>query len=98
MNWESINTEQMVDFMATHCPKSILADGLNDCIVGVLIIKPKTTNVLYSTHKIVRKLMKRDGMSYLDAVEFFDFNIKGAMFDESITPKYINDLPNPNLN
>ncbi len=93
-----MTTEQMVDFLATTCPKSILADGLDDCIVGVLLIKPHTTNVLYSTNKIVRKLMKRDGMSYMDAVEFFDFNIKGAMFDEHITPKYINDLPNPNLN
>jgi len=98
MNWETINTKEMVDFLATNCPKSILADGLDDCIVGVLIVKPHQTNVIYSTNKIVRKLMSRDGMSYIDAVEFFEFNIKGAMFDETITPKFIPDLPNPNLN
>lgn len=62
------------------------ADGLDDAIVGV----STKEIVVYSTKKIIKILMERDGMSYEDAIEFFYFNIEGAYMGEN-TPVFIAD-------
>jgi hypothetical protein len=51
-------------------------DGLDDAIVGLAFQHSGTQTVLcYDQEKIVKILMTRDGMSYEDAQEFFEFNI-----------------------
>jgi len=42
----------------------------------------------YDMEKIVRKLMKRDGMSHEEAQEYFNFNIGGAYMGEG-TPMFL---------
>jgi hypothetical protein len=99
MIWEKMeDTNKIIDFVSKVCPNAILADGFNDCIIGVSISVPNNTNVVYSTRKIIQKLMKKDKMGYFDALEYFEYNIEGACFDNSITPVYYNDMVNPNLN
>ena len=43
---------------------------------------------IYSEEKVLDVLVKRDGMSYEDAMDFFEFNIRGAYLGEQ-TPLYI---------
>ena len=56
---------------------AIILDGLDDAIIGVVEEFGNGRRVLYSAEKIVTILMERDGMTWHEAVEFYDFNILG---------------------
>ena len=63
-------------------------DGFDDCIVGVaegFEISPK---VVYCTDKVINKLMTHHGMTEEEAVEYFNFNQKGAYVGE-YTPLFL---------
>ena len=64
----------------------LLADNLNDAIIG---IEEKSLKIIYLTSKIIKILM--NDMSYDDAIEFYYFNIEGADVGEK-TPIFCNDL------
>lgn len=73
---------------------SILLDGLETAIVGIVEEFGNGNRILYSKSKILDILQKRDGMTYEEAEEFYDYNIIGGYFGErnpvfldlSITP------------
>ena len=54
---------------------TVLADGLEGAIVGVLF---EPMRVLYDTRRVIDLLMSRDEMTEEEAVEFFEYNIAGA--------------------
>jgi len=56
---------------------AILLDGLEDAIIGVVEEFGNGRRVLYSKPKIIDILIGRDGMTYSEAFEFYDFNILG---------------------
>ena len=56
---------------------AIILDGLDDAIVGVTVEFGNGRRVLYSADKILNILMERDGMTWHEAVEFYDYNILG---------------------
>lgn len=69
----------------------ISADGFDDAIIGVTELKPSGNYVVvYSISKCLNILMNRDGMSYEEAVEYFDFNVQGAYVGEK-TPIWVDD-------
>jgi hypothetical protein len=69
----------------------LLADGHDHAILGLVDLDfGKRTVVAYSTRLIVEGLMNRDGMSWEEAQEFFDFNIKGAWVGPN-TPVFVQD-------
>ena len=53
----------------------IYPTGFEDCIIGVY--EEKMILVL-DADKIIEKLIKEDGMSDIDAIEHFNFNIEGS--------------------
>jgi hypothetical protein len=55
----------------------IVLDGFNDCILGRVEQAGSDTKILYSIKAILSKLMERDGMSYEEAYEFYEYNILG---------------------
>lgn len=65
--------------------QTVLLDGLDDAIVGVIIHK-FGYKLVYDYHKIIEKLME-DGMSVNDAHEYFTYNIENAYMGE-FTPVY----------
>jgi len=67
------------------------ADGFDDAIMGYAGRCGLYDVLLYSTNKIIQILMERDGMTDEEAIEFFEFNIKGAYMGEG-TPLYYDDL------
>lgn len=56
----------------------LLADGFDDALVGVVRRCGQPTLACYDAEKCIEVLMKRDGMTYEGAVEFFEFNTEGA--------------------
>jgi hypothetical protein len=65
----------------------LFADGFDEAIVGV---GEQFNNrfVVYDRDKCIDILMKRDGMDYEGAEEFFEFNVTGAWVGES-TPVFV---------
>lgn len=55
------------------------ADGFEGCILGV---DEKTMRLIYSVDACICVLMTRDGMTYEEAQEFFDYNVEGSYMGE----------------
>ena len=66
---------------------AMFADGYDDCLIGYVERFGAPPLALYDREKVIHKLMKRDGMDYDTAQEFFDFNIIGAWVGEN-TPAF----------
>jgi hypothetical protein len=74
---------------------AVLLTGLEDAIVGIAEEFGNGRRVIYSKNKILTILQERDGMSWSESEEYFDFNILGLyageqnpiFLDMSITPK-----------
>ena len=57
-------------------------NGYDDCIIGVGTRCGMTDVFIYDKHKMITKLVRRDDMTYDEALEFIDFNIAGAFIGE----------------
>jgi hypothetical protein len=68
--------------------ETLYADGYEDCIIGHFTRCGKPTVIVYDADKCIQKLIDRDGMSYEEAVEFFEFNVVGAWVGEG-TPAFM---------
>ena len=64
------------------------ADGLDEAIIGT---DYRTDRVIYSIRKCIRILMRRDNMTYEEALEYLEFNTLCAFFGEG-TPIFLNDI------
>ena len=65
----------------------LIADGLNDAIIGV---DEKSMRLIYSVSSVIDILMQQ-GMSDTDSLEYFYFNIDGAYMGEK-TPIWCHDI------
>tara|TARA_R100001443_G_C3354758_1_gene177680 strand:- start:229 stop:471 length:243 start_codon:yes stop_codon:yes gene_type:complete len=70
---------------------AIVLDGLDKAVIGSASTFGRDTVVAYDYRKIIDLLVNRDGMSYDEAVEYFDFNIGGLSAGER-NPVFINCL------
>jgi len=61
---------------------AIILDGFDDAIVGIVEEFGNSPRILYSKNKIIYTLQDRDGMSWSEAEEFYDFNILGLYAGE----------------
>ena len=77
-----------VDDVSEVAPEALICDGFDEAIIGVAERIGLGPVVAYDVEKILQKLITRDGMSYEEAVEYFDFNIQGAWMGE-FTPVFI---------
>jgi hypothetical protein len=68
----------------------LIADGFDDAIIGMSYKSEGGFVLTYSVSKCLNILMNRDGMSYEDAREYFDFNVSGAFVGEK-TPIWVED-------
>jgi len=69
----------------------------DDCIAGVIYKKNKYY-VAYSRSKILDKLMNDNGWEYLDALDYYEFNIESAYYGPQSPLILIDELPDgPNL-
>lgn len=61
------------------------ADGFDKAVIGIEI---NTGRLVYDVFKMKELLIKNDGMSSDDAMEYLDFNVLGAYMGEK-TPIFI---------
>tara|TARA_R110000850_G_scaffold92155_6_gene195858 strand:- start:1813 stop:2070 length:258 start_codon:yes stop_codon:yes gene_type:complete len=72
--------------------KMLKADGLDEAIIGQTTLWNVDGDVLvYSVDTIISILMNRDGLSYEEAFEFFEFNIQGSYVGDH-TPLYVHTI------
>ena len=64
-------------------------DGFDDCVFGVCERNGETF-IIYDKTRMLLKLMERDGMTAVEAEEYYYFNIAGAFMD--MGPGYIEEL------
>ena len=67
---------------------ALTADGLDDAIVGVGSRCGQPDLFVYDVEKVIEILMKREDMTWVEAWEWFDFNIGGAWMGEG-TPIWL---------
>ena len=65
------------------------ADGLDSAVMGVQVSDPM--RLIYSVTKIIEHLVTEDDMSVEDAIEHFEFNIRGSYVGEQ-TPIWCDDM------
>lgn len=68
--------------------QAMKADGFDDCIIGLVERTTHKPFLAYDADKVIGKLMKRDKMTYEEAMEYFDHNISCAWAGDT-TPCFI---------
>lgn len=84
-----MNREVLDQFADENDAEILVADGLDGALIGIGQQFTKYVAV-YSQSKVIEILMERDGMSRIDALEFFDVNIVGAYVGEG-SPVFVWD-------
>jgi hypothetical protein len=82
-----------LELITDHYPDEefLSADGFEEAVIGVVYDKMDAVmRLAYSRCKCLEILMKRDGMTEEEAVEYFDFNVEGAYMGEK-TPVWVDD-------
>jgi hypothetical protein len=75
--------EEIRDQLASENEEALLADGYEPCLIGITYQYGRPPVACYDHDKCIELLMKRDGMSHEEAVEFFEFNTLGAGMGEN---------------
>ena len=69
-------------------PEALMADGLEDSIIGIVVNNEGIPVVAYSIPKILAHFMEHDEFTHEEAYEYFEFNIAGAYMGDG-TPVYL---------
>jgi len=82
-----MNRREICDWLEETYPDEefLLADGLEEAFVGV---DDATKKTMYDS-RICLDIYVKDGMSYEEALEYFEFNVVGAYLGEK-TPIFLN--------
>ena len=64
------------------------ADGFDDAVIG---IEEHSMRLIYSVGKCIEILMTEQDMSLEEAMEYFDFNVKGSWVGDK-TPIWCDDM------
>ena len=71
-------TKLTIDEIAEINPEAMLADGLDDAIMGMCMQFGAEPLVAYDYEKCIEILIERDNMSRIEAIDFIQFNVIGA--------------------
>jgi len=86
-----LRADEILEELAEENPKALLADGFEDAFIGVARVHSKPPLVAYSCAACVKILMQRDGMTWEEAEEYFNFNVLQAHVGEG-TPVFVDDM------
>lgn len=84
------NLHQWLSTILGEDDELLMADGLDDCLIGVARIFNKRIAV-YDTSKVLA-MLEAQGMTAEEAEEYFEFNIVGAFVGEN-TPAFMDVRP-----
>ena len=83
-----MTNEEILESLRENYPDCLLADGLEDAIIGVVDGACRNPVVCYDYDKCIQALMKTSSMSEEEAAEYLDFNTLGAYVGE-YTPLFL---------
>lgn len=92
---EDDSLETVKAMIADANEDALLADGFEEALIGYVEIFNKLI-ALYDKEKCIEILMLRDGLSYEDAHEYFEFNVQDAFMGEG-TPAFTTILRKKSL-
>lgn len=72
------NTKITLEEIVEINEKALLADGFDEAIDGMCVQFGQLPIVAYDYNQCVDILIKRDGMTKTEAIEYFDFNVVGS--------------------
>jgi len=100
MIWNKINKiSDLKEYIESVCPNAMLVDGYDDCIIGIQLVKPNNTHIIYSKHSMIKKIIVNKHISFNDAHTYFTYIVRIAFtLNKNIMPLFVEDLPNPKLN
>ena len=80
-----------IDIICEHDPDEefLQADGFDDALLGVVTDFNSEARLAYSKSICIDSLVDQ-GMSYEEAIEYFDYNVAGAYVGEK-TPIWVDD-------
>ena len=82
-----MDINEMKEYIGQHNDEALLADGFEDALMGVGVIFNRSL-ATYDMRKCIDILIKRDGMTEEEAVEYFEFNVTGPYVGEN-TPIFV---------
>ena len=82
-----MSIEEIKHYITQHNDEALFADGFEDALIGVGVIFNRSL-ATYDMRKCIDILMKRDGMTEEEAVEYFEFNVTGSYVGEN-TPVFV---------
>ncbi len=82
-----MDINEMKEYIGQHNDEALLADGFEDALMGVGVIFNRSL-ATYDMRKCIDILIKRDGMTEEEAVEYFEFNVTGSYVGEN-TPIFV---------
>jgi len=73
-----MNAKDRLEFIQDNYPDVLIADGFDKAIMGIVERFGMNPVVLYNKNKCINIMIKRDGMTEEEAIEFYYYNIVGA--------------------
>lgn len=89
---DGMTDEEYKEVLAEANEEMLFADGYEDALIGYVMRFGMEPVALYDRNKCIEILMKRDGMTFEEADEFFEFNTIGAWMGDS-TPAFAVIIP-----
>lgn len=76
-------SDEIREQLAEINPEALLADGLEDALIGYTVNHHHAHVAVYDYGKCIEVLVSRDGMTHEEADEFLSFNTLGAFVGEN---------------
>jgi len=89
-----MNIKEMLSYISEINPDALLADGFDDAIIGIGNQHGTESLVIYDRTKcidILAKKFSKNDHPYIDAVEYFEYNVAGAYLGKG-TPIFMDTI------
>jgi hypothetical protein len=73
-----MDAKSRLEFIQDNYPDVLIADGFDKAIMGIVERFGMNPVVLYNKNKCINIMIKRDGMTESEAIDFYYYNIVGA--------------------
>ena len=83
-----MDREELNEYLTDENPNALFANGFDEAILGYTQRMNQPPLIAYSVDTMLDIMVTRDGMTYEDAVEHFEYNIAGGWIGEN-TPMFI---------
>ncbi|MFQ5339979.1 MAG: hypothetical protein ACE5F6_00375 [Anaerolineae bacterium] len=87
-NGARVKPAEIRERLAKENPEALLADGLDDALIGIGRRASRHLLAVYDYETAVNVFVTRDGMSREEAIEHMEFDVVGAWVGEN-TPVFL---------